>query len=90
MTMKTITHIFGMITLVFMLAGCGGAPVDSSRLRPPPAWAMEAPCMMPKITADEANPAVRIGYYTQSRQCHARTRDQVRGLQRYVHTIRRS
>ena len=89
--MKSIATLCGVIMLAFGLSGCGAAPAapDVSRLRAPPAWTMAAPCKQQPIPADEANPTVRVVHYKNSRTCHARTRDQVLGLQRYVRTIRR-
>jgi type IV pilus biogenesis protein CpaD/CtpE len=72
-----------------LVAGCANSPpVAPSKLKAPSAWMMESPCRATPIPADEANPASRSRYYASSRRCHARTADQVRGLQRYVRTVR--
>lgn len=82
-----------MRTIVVMatalVAGCASnPPVAPSKLRAPSAWLMSQPCRPGQIPADEANPASRSRYYASSRRCHAQTADQVRGLQRYVKTVR--
>lgn len=73
-----------------LVAGCSGnPPVAPAKLKPPSPWMMRAPCNPGYIPPDEANPAARSKYYATSRKCHAQTADQVRGLQRYVKTVRK-
>lgn len=83
--MKTIMIITAVATIV---AGCGGAPTETAKLRPPAGYLMAQPCKMPAIPKDEANPTSRGVYYGESRTCAARRGDQVRGLQRYIRTTR--
>lgn len=79
-----------MLPIVALAACAKEPPVDPAKLKAPAKWLMVAPCELPEIPADEGNPATRAPYYATSRRCHARTADQVRGLQGYVQTVRRA
>lgn len=78
------------VSSISLLSGCASTGAETAKLKEPTPYLMATPCPMPDIPATEGNPLDRARYYTDSRVCHGRTADQVRGLQRYVRTVRKA
>jgi hypothetical protein len=70
-----------------LLAGCGGAPTDVAKLKPPAKWLMAYPCELPNLPKSDGDPVARADYDAAIRKCAARRGDQTRGLQRYAQTV---